>query len=340
MENPVLSVVIPIYKVEDYLERCVLSVINQDFKDLEVILVDDGSPDNCPQICEELAKSDVRIKVIHKKNGGSSSARNAGVSIARGKYIQFLDSDDQLENLLEKLIDIIEGKKIDILVFDTRSLYPDGSIMQRDGLDFYNGLYKEYGNIHYYLSAFKSGNLHESAYSKIINLDFFKSHDLYFKEGITGEDTEWMFRLLRDVSKIGVTNIPAYLYTENREGAITNSITYKKVLDAVSVIKASYDFNKSYNNILKDYELSYSSYLWFIALGMSASLRNPTERQSAIKQLSNISDVIDCRFKMPQVKKALIVYKLLGLRLTAYVMRLYLILLKSGKINNKKEVKA
>ena len=85
MNTPFLSVIIPIYKVEDYLERCVKSVLNQDFKDIEVILVDDGSPDRCPQICDEFAKTDERIKVLHKPNGGLSSARNAGIEIAVGE---------------------------------------------------------------------------------------------------------------------------------------------------------------------------------------------------------------------------------------------------------------
>ncbi len=92
--NPLISVIIPIYKVEDYLDECVQSVIHQTYKNLEIILVNDGSPDKCPQICDEYAKLDNRIIVIHKKNGGLSDARNAGLQIATGEYIQFLDADD------------------------------------------------------------------------------------------------------------------------------------------------------------------------------------------------------------------------------------------------------
>ena len=93
--NPKLSVIIPIYKVENYLERCVKSVLNQDYRDFEVILVDDGSPDRCPQICDDLARMDDRIVVVHKTNGGLSAARNSGIEIAKGEYLVFLDSDDQ-----------------------------------------------------------------------------------------------------------------------------------------------------------------------------------------------------------------------------------------------------
>ena len=93
-DNPLISVVIPIYKVEKYLCECVDSVINQTYTNLEIILVDDGSPDNCPAICDDYASKDSRIKVIHKENGGQSSARNAGIKIAKGEYISFIDSDD------------------------------------------------------------------------------------------------------------------------------------------------------------------------------------------------------------------------------------------------------
>ena len=91
-----ISVIVPIYNVEDYLHRCVDSIINQTYTNLEIILVDDGSPDNCLKICDEYAKKDSRIKVVHKKNGGLSDARNAGLEIATGEYIGFVDSDDYI----------------------------------------------------------------------------------------------------------------------------------------------------------------------------------------------------------------------------------------------------
>ena len=92
--SSVISVIVPIYNVEDYLDRCVDSIINQTYSNLEIILVDDGSPDNCPKMCDDYAKKDSRIKVVHKENGGLSDARNAGMKVATGEYISFIDSDD------------------------------------------------------------------------------------------------------------------------------------------------------------------------------------------------------------------------------------------------------
>ena len=97
MKKELITIVIPVYKVEKYIDRCIKSVINQTYKNLEIILVDDGSPDNCPKICDEYAEKDKRIKVIHKKNGGLSDARNVGIEAAKGKYISFIDSDDWIE---------------------------------------------------------------------------------------------------------------------------------------------------------------------------------------------------------------------------------------------------
>lgn len=95
---PKLSIIVPVYKVESFIEKCITSLQNQTYPNLEIILVDDGSPDNCPAICERYAESDSRIKVIHKQNGGLCSARNAGLDVATGEYVTFVDSDDWIED--------------------------------------------------------------------------------------------------------------------------------------------------------------------------------------------------------------------------------------------------
>ena len=106
---PVISVIIPVYKVEAYLERCLRSVLAQSHSELEIILVDDGSPDECPALCDQWTQRDSRIRVIHKENGGLSSARNAGLAVCRGEYISFVDSDDWIEpGMLSYLLGLLE----------------------------------------------------------------------------------------------------------------------------------------------------------------------------------------------------------------------------------------
>lgn len=95
--DSLISVIIPVYKVEEYLDRCVESILNQTYTNLEILLVDDGSPDNCPRLCDEYALKDARVRVIHKENGGLASARNAGLEKANGQFVSFIDSDDWIE---------------------------------------------------------------------------------------------------------------------------------------------------------------------------------------------------------------------------------------------------
>ena len=106
-ENPLISIVIPVYKVEKFLGRCMESVVNQTYKNLEIFLIDDGSPDNCPKMCDEWAAKDSRIKVIHKQNDGLANARNSGIEIFTGDYVIFIDSDDFLElDMVEFLLNL------------------------------------------------------------------------------------------------------------------------------------------------------------------------------------------------------------------------------------------
>ena len=123
-----VSVVVPVYKVEKYLERCVESLVHQTLDEMEIILVDDGSPDQCPQMCDSFAEKYDQIRVVHKKNGGLSSARNAGIKIAKGKYIGFVDSDDDVElDMYEKMYKIAELEKMDMVMADYIRIDSDGS---------------------------------------------------------------------------------------------------------------------------------------------------------------------------------------------------------------------
>ena len=110
-----ISIIVPVYKVEKYLDKCVRSIVEQTYKNLEIILVDDGSPDNCPAMCDEWARKDSRIAVIHKENGGVSSARNAGLAACTGDYVGFVDYDDWIEpDMYEYLLDISMKSNADV----------------------------------------------------------------------------------------------------------------------------------------------------------------------------------------------------------------------------------
>ena len=139
--DKLVSIIVPVYKVEKYIHRCVDSLVNQTLQSIEIVLVDDGSPDNCPSICDDLAKKDSRIKVVHKENGGLSSARNAGLDVAKGKYVGFVDSDDDVELIMyEKMVAVAEQYKVDFVMADYRRVLRDGSSYIKT-LDIEKGYY-------------------------------------------------------------------------------------------------------------------------------------------------------------------------------------------------------
>ena len=124
-----VSIIIPVYKVEKHLHKCLDSVINQTYKELEIIVVDDGSPDNCPRICDEYAQKDDRIHVVHQQNGGLSSARNTALDLAQGKYIAFLDSDDFVApNWISRTVELLEQKNLDAVIYEATLVDGDDNI--------------------------------------------------------------------------------------------------------------------------------------------------------------------------------------------------------------------
>ena len=143
MEKPLISIIIPVYKVEKYLEKCIKSVLSQTYKNLQIILVDDGSPDNCGNICDDYARVDNRIEVIHKANGGLSDARNVGLKAARGEYIGFVDSDDYVSNeMFENLYNTLISNDVDVSICNFYIVIDNKNIIKNadNGVKIYNKL--------------------------------------------------------------------------------------------------------------------------------------------------------------------------------------------------------
>lgn len=227
MENRMVSVIIPVYNVERYLNRCVDSVLNQTYQNLEIILVDDGSPDRCGAICDEYSKRDNRITVIHKKNGGLSDARNAGLDIATGEYLYFVDSDDWIaESAIEQLIavfnkddaiDIVAGCSVDVherdgTLFETRYSITPGSKKVLSKAE-----------------AIKDNLLHGwAAWNKLYKLRLFA--DVRFPVGVINEDEAILLHVLDKIRKVAQIGIPTYYYFL-RENSITTSKFSEKKMD-------------------------------------------------------------------------------------------------------------
>lgn len=336
--KPILSVVIPVYKVEKYLVRCVNSVLHQDYKDLEVILVDDGSPDRCPEICDEFASQDSRVKVIHKTNGGLSSARNAGINAAQGEYIAFLDSDDQWsDGLLSPLMKSVTSSCAQMVIFASRSLYEDGELYKRDDQGFFENEGVCYSALQIYPLLINYGDLHESACTKIIKTSFLKERNLLFKEGILGEDTEWMFRVLRSDISISVSNVPLFVCTENREGSISNTASTKSIKDIVSTIIDSLDYYKHHiSEQTEKFELAHCAYMWSIALGLYRNV--PYDERGDIKnEMKTLRKSLPLN-SHPKSRLVFRFYRILGYELTSLLLSSYLWLHRKNVVNRKKAI--
>lgn len=128
-QQPLISVIVPVYNVEQYIHQCVDSILSQTYKNLEIILVDDGSPDNCPAICDGYARNDDRVKIIHQENGGLSAARNSALDLCTGEYIAFVDSDDWIEsNAYEEMMSEMQKKDLDVVFCGVNVITADGAI--------------------------------------------------------------------------------------------------------------------------------------------------------------------------------------------------------------------
>jgi len=231
---PLISIIIPVYKTEDYLNDCVQSIFIQSFIDYECILVDDGSPDNCPSLCDDYAKNNTRIKVIHKKNGGLSDARNVGISQAVGKYIIFLDSDDKLmdNNTLRNLFNIIQEYKTDVILNVNFYEFTDTG-----GKSLINNFNKDIvlGSPKTILEYFHKAGMYLAGCMFCCKKDYLIKNNLFFKKDILHEDEHWMPRVLFRTQKIAINRYPFYAYRVGRVGSITSQVTAKRLLSLFDI---------------------------------------------------------------------------------------------------------
>ena len=231
-----VSIIIHIYGVEKYLEECLDSVINQTYSNLEIILIDDESPDQCPVICDEYALKDNRIKVIHKKNGGAGSARNAGLKICTGEYICFVDSDDYVyPNYVEKLVSEAVRQKAEIIVSNFDYLYQNKKKTEKELMktnEFSSAEYLEEFLINWHCSLI---------WNKIFKKDILKS--LFFVEGRRIDDEFFTYQAVIKAKKIVQIEDCLYVYRMRKSSVMNSSVSrYEKMLeDQVDYFTERYD---------------------------------------------------------------------------------------------------
>jgi len=233
--SDLVSIVLPIYNVERFLDKCVSSIVNQSYVNLEIILVDDGSPDNCPTMCEEWAKKDSRIKVVHKENQGLGMARNTGIEHANGKYIFFFDSDDYVDtSLVEKCIDAAKKHNTDLVWFSMSDVNENGEVKASsastktryytDNKQVTDELLPELMS-HDYRNG-EPANFAFSAWSGMFSMDIIREHNLVFpsERQIISEDTYFLLQYFRYVNSAVTLDEILYFHYINTSSLTT---TYK-----------------------------------------------------------------------------------------------------------------
>ena len=253
-----ISVVVPVYKVEKYLKRCIESIIKQTYKNIEIILVDDGSPDNCGKICDEYASKDKRIKVIHKKNGGLSSARNEGLKIANGEYISFIDSDDYISNVfIEKLYSICKEQKCEIALCEYERVYDkiEHNCIEENKNE--NSIIEIYNNKEILKKIYSKDYLITIvAWNKLYNKKLFKN--IVFPEGRLHEDEATTYKILYNTKKVAILREKLYYYFYDINSIMNKKYNLKR-LDILYALKDRADFFESIKEI-ELYELTMKKY--------------------------------------------------------------------------------
>ena len=318
-----VSIIIPVYKTELYLKQCVDSVLNQTYKDIEVILVDDGSPDQCPLICENYKKEDKRVIVVHKKNGGLSDARNEGIKKSSGKYLTFIDSDDYWSDndFLANINKQINETEPDVIVFGYNKYYQNNGKMKKSSYMGHRkcviGASKEEA-FNYLLS----NNLYiSSSCCKLVKRSIITDNQLLFKYGVTSEDIEWSAKIAVFAKDFDYYPHNIYIYRQ-RIDSITKSIKLENVIDLIDNINKCINFGSEISKIqfYKAY-MSYVSYQYITLLAVCTKL-NKRERKIIQQDVKNKSFML--RYgENKKIKIVRFIYRMLGFNIMQTLLNIF-----------------
>jgi glycosyltransferase involved in cell wall biosynthesis len=251
--NVLFSVIVPVYNVENYLKQCLDSILIQDFKNFELILVNDGSTDSSSIICTAYEARDTRISVIHKENGGLSEARNIGLLRAKGDYIIFTDSDDYWEGhqVLEDLNCLINESNPDLIIHEESRFFSKKNVEYKDNRRYIKnktGDFKKEACLLVYYDLFVA-----CAWDKIVRRTILIENNLFFPLGRKSEDIEWCSRLINHIETYTIYSKSFYLYRKLREGSITNSVSENHIMDIHFMLKQGLSNESDLSKALKNY---------------------------------------------------------------------------------------
>ena len=314
-----VSFILPIYNVEKYLSECVESILVQTYSDFEILLVDDGSPDNCPALCDEWAKKDSRIKALHKPNGGLSDARNYGLEHAQGDYVVFVDSDDFWvdKDCLQRLMNVVDAHpECDFVGYNCSYYYSDTKAYKK-WVAYDECLAYPTDKDTAMRSLVASGTMPMSACLKVISRKSLSDMGLRFIKGTIAEDIPWFIDLLDGSKNCMFINEYIYAYRQNVAGSITASGGTKSTHDLFNILKKEVSRMSSRHFSQEAKEALYSFLAYEICILLTSDM--PKEMKHELLQYKWLLNYT----VNPKVRKAAFVNKLFGIKVTEWVLKLY-----------------
>lgn len=331
---PKISIIIPVYNIEQYLEECLKSILEQRVDCFEVILVDDGSTDQSPAICDSYAENYEMVRVLHQPNQGVSVARNNGLKLADGDYIWFVDGDDLLyPQALHKVYHQINNQpNIDVIAgtfvkFYDKPINPCEKSLDPSLIAQINSSSGE----QICCKLIQTGLFLPSMWANIFAKSLFLTHQIQFQNGVTNnEDIDCAMRLYLHVQKIFFLDTPIYCYRQARKGSASSSFSVKRLQCSLGFIQNWLSYiNSLPKSDLKDFLTDYIAYQYSIALG-SVQLCNKTDRKKLLFMLKPYRRLLKSGMTV-KTKKVKMLYSCLGYRLTSFTLGLFIKLKSKNK---------
>ena len=310
------SVVIPVYKVEEYLDQCVQSVLNQTYRHLEVILVDDGSPDRCGELCDLWAQKDERIRVLHQENGGLSAARNAGIRHATGDYLLFLDSDDWWENsdVLAGIAQQLVKTPVDVLSFNYRKSY-DGVLQP----PYFDPALPSSDQVESLSQIVQQDRWINGACNKAVSRSLLTDNELFFRLGITAEDIDWTLRLALAAESFAFGNVCVFVYRQHG-ASISHSLSLKKIQTLSANIRVCIQLLEADRKDKANSLTPYVAYQYGTLIYNVANLPGP-QRKTLLADIRDMQWLLSCSVN----HKVRLIYRcsrIVGLSATLVLLRM------------------
>lgn len=320
-----ISIIIPVYNADSYLDECIKSVLKQTYLDWELLLVDDGSTDGSREKCEGYSEKDSRIKVIYSERGGVSHARNAGIEVAQGEYFFFMDNDDywKEDTLLENVMTQIEIQKAEIMMYSVISFWPNGEMSKRVkeiDVSLINSSDKATA-IRYMV---EKDILTRAVWTKAIHRDLFEKCNIRFPEGMRNEDVYVTGQLLLCAENFGWCEEATYMYRKGTGVSQSDQRVSTQIIRDMQNICVEYVDNVERMSVSKELKMAYYSYIAypFAVLMMYIGGTKDKEIKASIKPLKEYAKVLKADYN-PYVKIVRKVYRIFGFGLTIRLLGWY-----------------